>query len=270
MITLFEQKQLSHKSALAVSRDETNSSDTGIFIIGDLPDLLDPRVNATNDFAGVALLATVDFLTTTIAWYAVTIESLYYGAFGNMSINSTTGNCIVDSDVPVIVLPANDIERWMIMFDPSMPFNSKTLEVNCNATIPILEFRIGGKLFPMNPIDLIIRNAYEKRSYEMAIYERHAYEMVPVRNMPMRDASMRDAPMRDILMRWPMEETRLWDGPWERHIYEMYVYWERHAYEMALVRDTPMGWPMRDARLWETRLWDGFCEKHVYERHAYD
>jgi Eukaryotic aspartyl protease len=164
MITLFEQKQLPHKFALAVSRGETNSSDGGIFIIGDLPDLLDPRVNATNDFASVALLATVDFLKTTTAWYAITVESLYYGTFGNMFINSTAGNYIVDSDASVIVLPADDIERWMVMFDPSMPFNSKTLEVNCNATISILEFRIGGKLFPMNPVDLIIRNPDGTRS----------------------------------------------------------------------------------------------------------
>jgi hypothetical protein len=77
MITLFEQKQLPHKFALAVSRDETNSSDDGIFTIGDLPDLLDSRVNATNDFVSAALVATVDFLTTTIAWYAITVESLY-------------------------------------------------------------------------------------------------------------------------------------------------------------------------------------------------
>jgi hypothetical protein len=76
MITLFEQKQLPHKFALAISRGETNSSDAGIFIIGGLPDLLDPRINATNGFADVALLATIDFLTTTIAWYAITVESL--------------------------------------------------------------------------------------------------------------------------------------------------------------------------------------------------
>jgi hypothetical protein len=45
---------------------------------------------------------------------------------------------------------------------------------------------------------------------------------------------------------------------------------ERHAYEMAPVRGTPMKWPMKDARLWETRLWDGLCEKHTYERRAYE
>jgi hypothetical protein len=49
----------------------------------------------------------------------------------------------------------------------------------------------------------------------------------------------------------------------------MHAHYERHANEMALVRGTPMRWPMRDARLWETRLWDGLCEKHAYERRAY-
>jgi len=34
---------------------------------------------------------------------------------------------------------------------------------------------------------------------------------------------------------------------------------------MAPVRDTPMKWPMKDARLGETRLWDGLCEKHVHK-----
>jgi hypothetical protein len=46
----------------------------------------------------------------------------------------------------------------------------------------------------------------------------------------------------------------------------MHAYCERHAYEMAPVRGTPMRWPMKDARLWETCLWDGFCEKHAYKR----
>jgi hypothetical protein len=43
-----------------------------------------------------------------------------------------------------------------------------------------------------------------------------------------------------------------------------------HAYEIAPVRCTPVKWPMKDARLWETRLWDGLCEKHAYERRAYE
>jgi hypothetical protein len=49
----------------------------------------------------------------------------------------------------------------------------------------------------------------------------------------------------------------------------MHAYYERHTCEMAPVRNTPMIWPMRDAR-----LWDDLCEKRAYEmvaceRHAY-
>jgi hypothetical protein len=51
-------------------------------------------------------------------------------------------------------------------------------------------------------------------------------------------AAGRRMPMRDTPMRWPMEDARLW---------------EMHAYG----RCTPMG----DARLWEM---------HAYERHAYE
>lgn len=159
MTTIFEQNQIPHKFALAVSRGEKNSSDGGTFSIGGLPNLLEPRVNATNDFASTALVATTDFLTTQIAWYAITVESLYYGTFGNMSINSTAGNYIVDTGSPAIVLPANDTEHWLSMFDPPMPFNNETFEVNCNATIPLLQFRIGGMIFPMNPVDLVIHNS---------------------------------------------------------------------------------------------------------------
>ena len=48
----------------------------------------------------------------------------------------------------------------------------------------------------------------------------------------------RGTPMRDTPMRWPLWEARLWDG-----------LCEMHACEMAYGRGTPMRWPMRDARL---------------------
>jgi hypothetical protein len=72
-------------------------------------------------------------------------------------------------------------------------------------------------------------------AYELAAYELAAYEMAYVRGMLMRCTPIM-----------------------------------RHTYKMARVRGTPMRWPMRGARLWETRLWDGFCEKHAYERRAYE
>jgi hypothetical protein len=56
-------------------------------------------------------------------------------------------------------------------------------------------------------------------AYKLAAYELAAYEMAYVRGMLMRCTPTM-----------------------------------RHTYKMARVRGTPMRWPMRGARLWETRL----------------
>jgi hypothetical protein len=47
--------------------------------------------------------------------------------------------------------------------------------------------------------------------------------------------------LRDIPVRWPMRDARLW----EMYAYEIAVYdpCERHAYEMAYERCTPLRWP---------------------------
>ena len=63
----------------------------------------------------------------------------------------------------------------------------------------------------------------------MHAYERQAYEMADGRYTPMGEARIREMHACEM-------------HACERHAYE------RHAYEMAPVRDTPMGWPMRDAR----------------------
>jgi hypothetical protein len=47
-----------------------------------------------------------------------------------------------------------------------------------------------------------------------------------------------------------VRDARLWDGLWERHAYE------RRAYGMALVRGTPMRWPIGDARVWEIHAYE--------------
>jgi hypothetical protein len=61
----------------------------------------------------------------------------------------------------------------------------------------------------------------------------------PMGYAPYEMAYERCTPVRGTPMRWPMGETRLWDGPCERHAYVM-------AYERGTpMRDSPMG----DARL---------------------
>jgi hypothetical protein len=157
MTTIFESREIPHKFSLAVSRGAEGSSDGGTLTIGGLPNLDDPRVNATNDFASTPLTPSVDFQRTYIAWYTITVDGFYYGTLGNMTANTNSTPYILDSGAPTIDLPPDDYERWLSMFEPRIPRGTKEdPEVSCNATIPILEFRIGGKLFPLNPVDLVV------------------------------------------------------------------------------------------------------------------
>jgi len=75
--------------------------------------------------------------------------------------------------------------------------------------------------------------------------------------------------MRDTPMRWPMGDARLW----ETHAYE------GHAYEMAYGRDARPVW---DARLWDAYpvrctpmrgtliRWPSMGEMHAYGRYVYE
>ena len=79
----------------------------------------------------------------------------------------------------------------------------------------------------------------------------------------MRDTPVRDTPMRLAPLRDTCEIAYKRGGPYERHAYERQAYERRtyemaackgHAYEMAYarctpLRDTPMRWPMGEARL---------------------
>lgn len=161
LTTLFKGSKIPHKFSLAVSRGEKNASDGGIFTLGGLPDLLDPRVNVTSDFASVDLVAAFNATDQTepgmpkLGGYLINVDGLYYGTLGNVSINHTPTQYILDSGTPDLRIPPLDFERWLSMVDPPMPGSSKTRLVYCNATIPDLSFRIGGKLLKMNSKDLI-------------------------------------------------------------------------------------------------------------------
>jgi hypothetical protein len=153
------------KFSLAMSRGEQNLSDGGTFTLGGLPDLTDPRINAISDFASANLEAAIDqgtyknlysVNTPVLGWYAFTVEGLYYGTFGNITVNTTPAQYILDTGAKNIQLPTADFERWLSMIDPPVPHNETTF--NCNTTIPALTFRIGGKLFPMNPLDFVSRS----------------------------------------------------------------------------------------------------------------
>ena len=163
LTSLFEQHQIPGQFALSISRPpgQEVSSYAGVLTIGGLPHLGDPRVNATNDFARASFETydSSDFNETNnglplLADYTISVESLYYGTLGNMSVNSTPAQYFLDSGITAITIPTADLNNWVAMFNPPLRGGEKN-EVSCSAPVPELKFKIGGKLFPINPTDIV-------------------------------------------------------------------------------------------------------------------
>jgi len=166
MATIFSSPNLSlaKKFSLAVSRGKTNPSNGGLLSIGGTPDLADPQVNVTTtEFASARLEAAVDQAIQKVdpghpelAWYAITVDSLYYGNIGNISTNTSPAQYIVDSGNPSIQLPGTDADRFHSMFfPPAIPQGGGAYHIYCNATVPDLTIMIGGMPFPINPVDVV-------------------------------------------------------------------------------------------------------------------
>jgi len=165
MTSLFEQNKISSQFALAISRPgEKGTSYGGLLTIGGIPLLKSPKVNATDDFASAAFETydSAEFNESThglplLADYTISVDGLYYGTVGNMSVNSKPAQYYLDCGDPNLHIPMKDLEQWLAMFDP--PLQSANAEFNCSSTMPDFKFRIGGKLFPINPDDLAYRTA---------------------------------------------------------------------------------------------------------------
>ena len=93
MNEIFKQKKVPRKFSLATSRGEINGSDAGTFTIGGLPNLQDPRVNASTELASANLQAAIDQVSIGIGgnipkliWYTFLVDGLYYGTLGNLTV----------------------------------------------------------------------------------------------------------------------------------------------------------------------------------------
>lgn len=144
----------------AVSRDESNTGNGGLFVIGTLPELIDPVVNVTSEAVwATAPFETVESLSPDdFSFYAITVDSLLYGSGSEKETSRTAYQYIVDTGSTQLYLPHEDAVAINALFDPpgsnQSEFNSWI--VDCSATAPDLTFFIGGHPFPINPRDLIV------------------------------------------------------------------------------------------------------------------
>jgi hypothetical protein len=159
--SIFSQHQIPAKFSFALSRDESGNGNAGVLTLGGTPRLRDPHVNVTGDFVSVPLEAQVDQMldrgTPELQQYGITVQGLYYGHLGRLRTNNNAVQYIVDSGTSLNFVPTLDAANFNAMFDPpAIRGSDGTYLISCNATAPSLAYMIGGKLFRMNPKDLVI------------------------------------------------------------------------------------------------------------------
>lgn len=146
MNTIVTQSLADPYFALAVSRDASGTGAGGVLSIGDLPDLTDPTINATSDYA-VAPFASSQ-------GYFISVDYIQYGS----SSGTDAGvSYLIDSGTSLVYVPTADAVAFNSLFSPAAtPDSSGTYYVDCSATAPEFSVVIGGYLFPLNPVDLLV------------------------------------------------------------------------------------------------------------------
>jgi aspergillopepsin I len=136
--------------ALALSRDDSATGFGGYLTIGDVPDISDPYVNASSQYATVPFLS--DPETDTISGYSIQYDGLSWSG-GSSSLMERT---IVDSGTIFIYVPSSAAEAVNSLFDPPATLTDEGLyQVDCKATAPEgFAVIIGGMSFPINVQDM--------------------------------------------------------------------------------------------------------------------
>lgn len=93
------------------------------------------------------------------SWY-ITTHELIYALKNGTHVSGGTYQSIVDSGTAPNFVPSAAASDLNAQFSPPATYNA-TLEywtVDCNATAPFAAFKIGGKIMPMDPRDMIVRS----------------------------------------------------------------------------------------------------------------
>ena len=150
--TIFETDALTAPFfALAISRDESNTGYGGVLTIGELPDLADPRVNASPDFVSAVIEPGADGYTA----YEINADISY----GTQELSSSIAGpmqWLVDSGTTLLDFPTQDAAAFNALWEPP-PTSTEGIFwlVECDATPPKLVVDISGVSFTVNPLDLV-------------------------------------------------------------------------------------------------------------------
>jgi hypothetical protein len=102
-----------------------------------------------------------------LTWYTTTAEFLYGLANGTV-VSGGTFQSIVDSGTAPCFIPTTPAKHLNAQFVPPAVYNA-TLGywvVECNAKAPYAAYKIGGKVMPIDPKDMIVRSLNGLIGYE--------------------------------------------------------------------------------------------------------
>jgi hypothetical protein len=143
--------------SMAISRDKSNTGTAGLLEFGRVPDLTDPRVNASANFVRTPIRPFDNVIGFSEAFFAYTIAV--------DGVNTTTGPLPnssalyeVDTGTTLNTLPTKVATTLLRGFEPPV-FRLPGVPgyvANCTATGPQHGFTIAGETFWINPADLLL------------------------------------------------------------------------------------------------------------------
>jgi hypothetical protein len=140
----------------ALSRDDTNG---GLMSFGGLPQLDDPRVNVTKESVHVTVPIEKPYNVSKLTQYTTTVDGWTYpGA----PAGAGKGQYILDTGTVPCIVGKDKAQAFVETFDPPGSCDeSMGCIVNCTAVAPAVSVSIGGKEFPMQARDLVVRGPPE-------------------------------------------------------------------------------------------------------------
>lgn len=113
-----------------------------------------------------------------LSWFTTTHELVYSvkGSHGKKLKSGGRYQSIIDSGTAPNFIPSAAAKDLNAQFDPPAKYNDDLgyWVVHCNAKAPYAAYKIGGKLFPMDPRDMIVRSLNGLPGYENTCFSAFA------------------------------------------------------------------------------------------------
>jgi len=156
--TIFEVDNLTAPMfAFAISRDESNTTNGGVFSLGGVPDVAVTSGYYSAPFEVIKLTWMAP--TTEFQYYTIPVQGIAFeDAYGDYGVDTEEVQYIVDTGTTLLYIPTDDAIAYNSLWNPPAYGYEEygIFYVNCTATPAQFAVEIGGGVFDINPLDLVL------------------------------------------------------------------------------------------------------------------